>query len=182
MITFRLLEETDLIDRVSWINTPSVFNSMSFDQKVTIEGTKAWYERVKSTPFRYDFVLEEDGSLLAMGGVTSYISSSKTAETYTFTNPLLHSKGYGTLMLYLGCRFTLASPSFECLIAYIRPTNISSLKIHQRIGFTEVRESRHGSLSMAKEGHLCFELTSSSFNKELVSQSILDSINTSLIL
>ena len=68
MITFRLLEETDLIDRVSWINTPSIFNSMSFDQKVTIEGTKAWYERVKSIPFRYDFVLEEDGALLAMGG------------------------------------------------------------------------------------------------------------------
>ena len=99
----------------------------------------------------------------------------------TFTNPLLHSKGYGTLMLYLGCRFTLTSPSFECLIAYIRPTNTSSLKIHQRIGFTEVRESRHGSLPMAKEGHLCFELTSSSFNKGLVSQSMLDSINTSLI-
>ena len=100
MITFRRLQEQDLATRVAWLNTPSLVDNMSIQGEITLQGTQQWYERVSKVPNRYDVVLEEDGELMAMGGLTNYVEATRSFESYLFVNPQAQSKGLGTLILH----------------------------------------------------------------------------------
>lgn len=170
MIAFRLLQEEDLGTRVEWLNTVSLVSNMSIFDEITLEGTNAWFSRVRNTPHRFDFTLIDDLSPVAMGGLTNYVEESGAYESYIFVNPLAQSKGYGSLMLYKMAMFAFSETDCKSIFAYVMPSNTASLKIHKKIGFEEVDNSGGQLFPLVKENRLVLRLTRDAFHPNELSE------------
>ncbi len=70
MIVYRLLEERDLEERVKWMNDERIWKSMRYDLPITLERTQIWFDSVSNNPNRLDTVIEVDGELAVMNGLT----------------------------------------------------------------------------------------------------------------
>lgn len=181
MTIFRLLSPEDLESRVSWLNEPAFVQNMSISDQITLESTRLWYQRVRETPDRYDFALEIDQKVVAMGGLTNYVEASKAFESYTFVNPLAHSKGYGTLTLYLAIRFAFYTLECNRVFAYIKPSNDASMRMHQKIGFQIVDNSSSLFFPVVKENRAVFSVTPSTFNQDAVPFQSLNNLQNHLL-
>ena len=69
-MTIRRITENDLSLRVEWMNHPNIYSSMHYDIPVVLENTISWFKRNLENNNRVDVVFEEDGKIVAMGGLT----------------------------------------------------------------------------------------------------------------
>ena len=92
----RRLNRNDLSTRVEWMNNPRIYGSMHYEVPVCLEKTILWYEKNLNNDARADMAFEEDGELLAMGGLTGINREVDKAELYVFVNPNLLKSGIGT--------------------------------------------------------------------------------------
>lgn len=135
MFTYRLLEEKDLETRVLWMNDPRIYSSMHFTPPITIEGTRNWFEKNKNNEARRDFVLEDNGEIVVMNGLTGMSDPILKAESYTIVNPNTKGKGYGKMSLCLKCWYAFNIWKINKVWAFIDSDNIASLKMCDRVGF-----------------------------------------------
>ena len=135
---FRLITPQDLPTRVEWVNTPIVQQNMGFGGLVTLEDTNSWYSRIVQDTSRMDFVLEQDGKLLAMAGVTTFKKDSLFAEVYIMVNPECRGKGLGQLASLLAFNRAFQNSNCVLLYSYISTHNTPSMNMFSRIGFTPI--------------------------------------------
>lgn len=137
MLTYRLLEERDLETRVEWMNDPRIYKTMHFTPPITLEGTQAWFERNKGSDSRRDFVLEDDGEIAVMNGLTGREHHINKVESYTIVNPNTKGKGYGKTSLCLKCWYAFYVWKINKVWAYIDADNIASLRMCKSVGFMQ---------------------------------------------
>ena len=141
-MTIRQLKKEDLALRVRWMNHPGVYSSMHFDVPVLMPKTIEWYNRVKEDSSRSDVVFENDGRIVAFGGLTSMTSPvSKMAELYVFVDPDLHHKGDGTMATRLLCEWGFRNLELRKIYLYTNEDNFSAIRVYEKCGFT--LEGRH---------------------------------------
>ena len=101
----RRLQKEDLQTRVEWMNNEKVYSSMHFSVPVVMENTVRWFENNIGNEKRADVAFEEDGEIVAFGGLTGVDPTLKKAELYIFVNPNIQAKGYGTKATMLLCEY-----------------------------------------------------------------------------
>ena len=136
MIELRKLQESDLKKRVEWMNDPRVYKTMHFIPPISLENTMRWFENNRSNDHRVDVAFDnEDGTLVAMGGLTNIDYSVRKAEFYIFVNPQMQRQGYGIKAAYLLCKFGFDILQLHKIYLYTNGSNLGARKTYERIGF-----------------------------------------------
>lgn len=81
-VGIRKFTEKDVQKKVEWINNPANNKYLHYDLPLTIEGTAAWFERVKDRSDRYDAVIEYNGIPVGLCGLLSIDEKNLKAEGY----------------------------------------------------------------------------------------------------
>lgn len=132
----RPLIKADLPTRVAWMNNPAVYRSMHFELPVLLDKTEEWFSKIINNDQRADFAFEnEEGSLVAMGGITGIDRKIGKGEFYIFVNPSLQNAGYGRIASKLLCRHGFESLGLHKIYLYTNSDNIAARKVYERIGF-----------------------------------------------
>ena len=84
---------------------------------------------------RADVVFEEDGNIVAMGGLTGIDSFTNKAELYIFVNPFQQSKGIGTIATKLLCRYGFDNLGLKKIYLITDVSNVSAQKVYEKAGF-----------------------------------------------
>lgn len=166
--TLRKLEEKDLATRVEWIQNPLVYSTMNLPPSITLEQTFDWYKRISLNEHRIDLVLELNGEAVAMSGLIG--ENNKQGEIYTFTNPNLQGKGYGSICNYLVVYYGFKLINKEIIIAQVDENNIKSSKIYDKLGFKLMDIIKKGVIKNEKAiDRLIYICNENNFNFELYS-------------
>ena len=131
----RSICEDDLPTRVSWMNHPNVYSSMHFDIPVVLEKTVSWFRQNQDNKNRVDLVFEEQGKLVAMGGLTGIDYSIRKAELYIFVDPFFQSKGTGTEATRILCKYGFDTLGLNKIFLVTNESNIPAQKVYEKIGF-----------------------------------------------
>jgi len=84
------------------MNNPAIYKSMHFTPPISLEKTIEWHSRNQNNNNRCDVAFEDnEGNLVAMGGLTAIDYSVRKAEFYIFVNPQRQREGIGTKATYL---------------------------------------------------------------------------------
>lgn len=132
----RRLSEEDLKCRVDWMNNPRVYKNMHFTPPILLEKTIEWYRKNLFNDKRQDLVFEDDnGQLIAMGGLTSIDPSARKAELYIFVNPELLGRGIGTEATKLLCKYGFDNLHLHKIYLFTNASNIGASKTYIKVGF-----------------------------------------------
>ena len=146
----RKLAEEDLLIRVEWMNHPKVYESMHFEIPILLEKTKIWFENNKSKGIRTDLVFEENGLVVAMGGLTNINKDVSKAELYVFVCPTLQKSGVGTSATKLLCQYGFEKLSLNKIYLETNEDNLAARRVYEKCGFKV--EGVHRGEYKTKEG------------------------------
>lgn len=143
----RKITETDLEQRVLWMNNPAVYRTMHFETPVALDKTLEWYKKNESNNKRCDVVFEDEkGQLLAMGGLTGIDLATRKAELYIFVNPDKQRQGVGTTATKLLCQYAFNVLNLRKVYLYTNSSNSGAIKTYEKIGFKLEGTLRHETL------------------------------------
>ncbi len=135
-MNIRFLTEEDLQIRIQWMNDPKVYKSMHFEVPVHLENTYKWFFDAKNNKSRVDMVFEEDGLLVAMGGLTNIIHDINKAELYIFVNPKIQQKGIGTSATKLLCQYGFEILNLNKIYLATNEDNFAARRVYEKCGFS----------------------------------------------
>lgn len=131
----RRLNKDDLSTRVEWMNNPRIYSSMHYEVPVCLEKTLLWYEKNLNNDARVDLVFEENGDLLAMGGLTSINREVNKAELYIFVNPNLQRAGIGTKATKMLCKYGFEQVGLNKIFLETNEDNYIARRVYEKCGF-----------------------------------------------
>ena len=163
----RLLTKDDLPQRVEWMNNPLVYTTMHFTPPISLEKTIEWHSKNQNNTSRCDVAFEdENGNLVAMGGLTGIDYSVRKAEFYIFVNPSRQREGIGSQATYLLCKYGFEVLQLHKIYLYTNSTNKGARKTYEKVGFT--LEGIHRSEMINNESYedrLYYGLLATEFDK-----------------
>lgn len=131
----RRLEERDLQLRVNWMNDEKVYSSMHFDIPVTIENTNKWFRNNQGSDKRADLAFEDNGEVLAFGGLTNINRDLNNAEMYIFVNPEKQKGGLGTKATRLLCEYGFQQLGLNKIYLETNEDNSAARRVYEKCGF-----------------------------------------------
>lgn len=137
MMEIRILEESDLKTRVSWMNTPAIYESMHFDVPVSMEKTLEWFRGNIGSKKRADLVVENNGEIVAFCGITGIDVKILKAETYLFVSPTLHHCGIGTKAKQLMIDYAFNEMGMNKLFVVTNENNAASIALQRKFGYQQ---------------------------------------------
>lgn len=133
----RKISQADLSERVRWMNNPAIYSTMHFIPPISLEKTIEWHKKNQGNASRCDVVFEnEEGELLAMGGLTAIDYSVRKAEFYIFVNPDKQRQGIGREATYLLCKYGFEVLQLHKIYLYTNASNTGARKTYEKVGFT----------------------------------------------
>ena len=131
----RRLEENDLQLRVSWMNNEKVYSSMHFEIPVVMENTIKWYHNNVGNEKRADLAFEENGEIVAFGGLTAINREVNKAELYIFVNPNAQKGGIGTKATILLCKYGFEELGLNKIYLETNEDNLAARRVYEKCGF-----------------------------------------------
>lgn len=132
----RLFTRNDIVERVNWINNPSINNNMYFDLPASVKNTERWFESNIGSDIRIDFsFFNSQGSIIAMGGYTSINYVHNNAEFYIMVNPEMHGRGIGKKVSKWMFNYAFSIINLNKIFLYTNDDNIGAYKIYEDAGF-----------------------------------------------
>lgn len=131
----RTLQIGDLKIRVEWMNNPKVYSSMHFDVPVSLDNTICWFEKNQQNDNRSDVVFEEEGQIVAMGGLTNINRYTNKAELYVFVNPYLQRGGLGTQATKVLCKYGFEILNLDKIYLETNEDNCAAKRVYEKCGF-----------------------------------------------
>lgn len=127
---------SDLVARVDWMNNPMVYKTMHFVPPISLENTQKWYESNLNNNKRFDAAFEdEEGQLVAFGGLTNIDYTVRKAEFYIFVNPNMQGKGIGTAATKMLCKYGFDILQLHKIYLYTNGSNVGAKKTYEKVGF-----------------------------------------------
>lgn len=148
----RRLQEKDLSIRVEWMNNPKVYGSMHYDVPILLENTLRWFKKNQENEYRVDLVFEEDGVVMAMGGLTGIDREVNKAELYIFVNPNLQRVGIGTKATKMLCKYGFEQVGLNKIFLETNEDNCTARRVYEKCGF--LLEGTHRAEYKNNEGNL----------------------------
>jgi len=129
-----LLDERWLETRVKWLNDPSIRQGITIDFFPDLESTMNWFESLKTSLDRRDWVYtDRSGEPVAMGGIHGIGHTEN--KLYIYVNPKKHGCGHGSSVIR---RLIRNARSFgaDTLSLEVKETNENAIRMYERAGFT----------------------------------------------
>lgn len=146
----RRLKKEDLQLRVNWMNNPKVYSSMHFETPVLMDNTIRWFENNIGNHKRADLAFEENGEVVAFGGLTNIDSDIKKAELYIFVNPEIQKGGIGTRATKELCSYGFKQLELNKIFLETNEDNIAAQRVYEKCGF--VLEGKLRNEYISKDG------------------------------
>jgi len=127
----------DMEYKVRWFNDPEVNRTLILPEKLELEKTFEWYEKVNGDDTRRDFVIEsKDGAAIGLTGLVGIDSVHGTAECYCVIGEKEYwGKGIGTEAHLLLFDWGFRNLGLYKIWADIRADNIAIIKVIEKLGF-----------------------------------------------
>lgn len=148
----RRLTKDDLQLRVDWMNNPKIYSSMHFEIPILIDNTIRWFENNVDNNKRADLVFEENGVVVAFGGLTNINSEVKKAELYIFVNPENQKSGIGTRATKTLCSYGLNQLGLNKIYLETNEDNVAAQRVYEKCGF--VLEGKLRNEYISKDGRI----------------------------
>lgn len=162
IMLLRRITEQDLPLRVMWMNNPQIYLSMNFVPPISLDNTITWHRSHLNSTTRIDVVLEDNGQIVAFGGLTNIEYGTRKAEFYVFVNPDKHGKGYGTKATFLICRYAFEILQLHKVYLYTNSSNTAAQKTYSKVGFQLEGVHRHEKINKGSyEDRLYYGILSS---------------------
>lgn len=135
-IVVALISEDDLIERVEWINHPSISENMYFELPATYSKTYQWFKQLSSRENRIDFVAKLGECSAAMFGFTEIDKINRKAELYILVNPDLQGKGIGYKATTWLINYGFFVLDLNKIYLYTDIQNSAAVNLYSKVGFT----------------------------------------------
>ena len=113
-----------------------VYKTMHFVPPISLENTQKWYESNINNNKRFDAAFEDDeGQLVAFGGLTNIDYTVRKAEFYIFVNPNMQGKGIGTAATKMLCKYGFDILQLHKIYLYTNGSNVGAKKTYEKVGF-----------------------------------------------
>lgn len=156
------MRETDLEKVLRWRNHPDVRKCMLSQHEITLAEHRAWFERSVKDATRALLVVEEDD--LAIGCVVFSNVSYKGATEWSFYVDPNSGPGTGKKVCMCGLGYAFDLLNINSVLGRVLATNIASIRLHARLGFTRIEDRSEKLLINKKSVELhFFELKKSKF-------------------
>ena len=132
---------SDIGNKVRWINDPANNRYLHYGLPLTEDGTRAWFDRVKDAPDRFDGVITADGIPCGLIGLLHIDEVGKDAELYVVVGePELKRKGVAAEAIRLLLAYAFTQRRLSCVYLYTEPDNLPAQKLFAGLGF--IKESK----------------------------------------
>lgn len=168
-MNIRKLVKADLAERVEWMNNPAVYKTMHFLPPITLDKTIEWFANIQKNQSRVDVAFEnEEGNLVAMGGLTAIDYTVRKAEFYIFVNPKYQRQGIGSKATKLLCKYGFNVLNLHKIYLYTNASNKGAKKTYEKIGFKLEGTHRDEMVSDERyDDRLYYGLLASEFESDL---------------
>ena len=138
------------------MNNPDIYCSMHYDVPVAMENTIRWYHNNIGSDKRVDFTFENEGKIVAFGGLTNINRDNDKAELYVFVNPYMHKSGYGTMATRALCEYGFEKLGLNKIYLETNEDNLVARHVYEKCGF--ILEGVHREEYKTVNGHLMSRL------------------------
>lgn len=142
LIKLRGFNQSDIPNKVRWINNPEINHFLHYDLPLCEDRTLNWYNSILNKSTRSDFVyeVEHKGQYIPIGliGLLDISMKNKKAEFYIVNgNTEFHGKGiaYKASVEYLKDSFL--KYDLNKVYLYTEVENLAAQKLFEKIGFTK---------------------------------------------
>ena len=108
---------------------------MHFEVPVMMENTIWWFENNIGNEKRADLVFEENGEVVAFGGLTSINRETNKAELYIFVKPEVLMECVGTRATKELCTFAFAELGLDKVYQETNEDNLAAQHVYEKCGF-----------------------------------------------
>lgn len=142
----RAIEEHELEIMLEWRNAPAVRNSMFNTHIISLKDHLEWWEKTKRDDSLQYYFYEYEGIVSGVVYFTDIDKFTYQAKWGFYKSPEA-KKGTGTKMLILALELAFKNLKMCKIYGEILGHNISSLKLHRKLGFENEK--------IYKNKHLC---------------------------
>jgi RimJ/RimL family protein N-acetyltransferase len=136
-LRLRPLDEAALALKVRWYNDPEIRKTLILDERLELEGTRRWFERIAGDAGRCDLVIEmPEGTPVGLISLLHIDRRHKTAEIIVVIGEKDYwGKGVMAEAESLLMGWAFESLGLEKIWAQARPENLASLITMKKLGF-----------------------------------------------
>lgn len=145
--------ESDLEYVLRWRNHPEIRRCMLSQHEITMTEHQAWFDLASKNEKLALLVIEQDGQPCGCV-IFSGVQKNATAEWSFYAAPG-HSPGTGTRICSTALDFAFGKLGVHKVAARVLEFNLPSIKIHQRLGFTQEGYFREHNLLNGTYHNLC---------------------------
>lgn len=158
-MTARRMRENDLDYVLAWRNHPDIRRFMLSQHEITIAEHRVWFDRASRDEKRELLVIEENGQPRGCV-IFSGVEKNATAD-WSFYSAPENPAGTGTRICAAALNFAFNKLGVHKIAGKVLIFNHASIRLHQRLGFTQEGSLReHSLIDGVHHDLLCFGVLS----------------------
>lgn len=135
LISVRDFSETDIANKVEWINNNANNEYLHYDIPLSYDKTLAWFKN-KNNSNRCDCVIEYDGIPVGLIGLLSIDNLHQKAEYYiSMGNTEFKRKGIATTATKLILSYAFDDLKLHKVYLNVDADNIAACRLYEKVGF-----------------------------------------------
>ena len=145
LVRLRALEEDDLgpINEMIW--QPEVTAHIAMSWPEPIAGTRAWWERTRTSEDEAPFAIETlDGQLIGNCSLREIDLKTRQANLGIFVGQPFWDRGYGTDAVRTLCRFAIQEMNLQRVELHVYADNPRARRAYEKVGFKQEGRLRRG--------------------------------------
>lgn len=137
IVSIRKFEEGDIPLKVKWINNAQNNKYLSYDIPISVDGTLAWFNKIKTVNSRFDFVILCDNMPVGLIGLLNIDAKNNIGEYYiSMGNDSFKGKGVATKASILLLRFAFSKLKMNKVFLKVETGNNAAIKLYEKLGFS----------------------------------------------
>lgn len=128
---------SDVVSRVTTINSYDVLSGIFIEVPATIDKTEVWAHSISKNPSRKDFVLRDGESVAAFSGLVNIALKHGIAELYIFISDNYKSQGIGSYLLECTLKYAKDELNLRKITLYVSEGNDKACKFYEKFGFIQ---------------------------------------------
>ncbi len=149
MVSIRKFEESDISNKVKWLNDHANNRYLHYEFPLVEENTRVWFSRIKDKTDRYDAVIEYDGVPVGVIGLLG-IDDDKAEYYITMGEKEYTGKGIAKKATILLLEYAFMELGLSEVYLYTEVENISAQKLFERCGFIRGDIAKNSAVNRGK--------------------------------
>lgn len=148
-ISIRKFEESDIPNKVKWINDPRNNTYLHYELPLEIKKTEKWFEANKNRTDRYDAIILCDEIPVGLIGLLS-IKDGKAEYYVTMGESKYKGKGIAEKASLLLLEFARKKLNLKMIELYTEIDNIGAQRLFEQLGFVKQGIVKNSALNRGK--------------------------------